>query len=78
VAVAFALLDAIPTDPLKLMWNLAVLPGLALPLGPLGLVEARGGTRNIPVPELLRIDRISLADVSGSRERWPSTRLAAR
>jgi hypothetical protein len=55
---ALAILDAVQFSHPELTWDSALLLGLSVGLGALGLIDLRGGTRNLPFPEILRVDRI--------------------
>ena len=54
--IALAVLQEAPT--FQLDWRTSVLLGISVPLTLFAIVEARGGVRNLHVPEILRVDRI--------------------
>jgi hypothetical protein len=58
--LVLAVLETVSLPTLRPSWNSAVLVGLSAMLTVLALVERRGGIRAITVPEILRIDRISV------------------
>ena len=57
--LALAVLDVITLREAGITWRGGIVVGLCLLLAFFGLVERRGGLRNLRVPEILRLDRLS-------------------